>query len=335
MSFDVSGPQLPAPGPQHSGPQHSGPGAPAFGAGHAPSRSLTPGAFAAPQMDAVVDSTFDEFFEKERRREEHDRRRSTFDVPAVDDTPAPVRSLLARRRSVRHFLDDTLAPEVIDDIVQHAAWAPSGGNDQDWKVSALSPDVAEKFLATHESRGWAALVPKLHSVAKRRLGHDAKVEDSEALVRGLIATDGNHTGRPWMLVVHYTPAFLPRAMWRYFLRAIRAPMFGGSRAVAARDLAVIHGVVSPRVAEHSVAMYLYALALSATERGVGSCIQYSPTAFGRALRAFARIPKGNKIVGCVFLGHVDETSPAVQNAEARAMRLPVVLDVIDHSSAGV
>lgn len=315
MRDDFSGPQLPAPGPPAYLPLPGtlDAGTPAAGtsnAGTSDAGTSAPAAASSPReriresaFDSTIDETFDAFFEE---------RAQSQTLP----------SLLKRRRSVRHFLAAPLDAAVVDAIIQRAAWAPSGGNAQHWEVSAIAPDATERFLNTYEKRGWAALVPKLYAVARRRLGAHAGLDDSEQVVRNMIESDGNTKGRPWMLVVHQSPAERSRN-WRLLWRAIWRPLYGGSRLQALRDVFIVNKRIDPEVNTHSVAMYLYALALAATERGVGSCIQYSPRAFLGPLSALAQVPKGHRVVGTILVGHTDEQSPAVQHALAKAKRQPV------------
>lgn len=295
MSDDFSGPQLPAPGPQAFLPL------PGF---EPPSSDANARKDDGANVGAPFNQTFDAFFEEKR--------------------PQSLPSLLERRRSVRHFREAPLSADAVDTIVQRAAWAPSGGNAQLWKVSALSPDMTEQFLKTYERRGWAALVPKLHAVAERRLGTDAPVVEREKVVRNMIESDGVTKGKPWMLVVHRPPAEKANR-WRLLWRAIWRPLYGGSRLQALRDVFVVNGRIDPEVNAHSAAMYLFALALAATEHGAGSCIQYSPRAFSSALRKMAKVPSDHQVVGTILVGHTDEESPAVQHALARAKRQPVAI----------
>ena len=52
------------------------------------------------------------------------------------------------RRSVREFTDTAIAEEEIQKIIEAGAWAPSGLNNQPWKVVVVrNPKVREKLAA--------------------------------------------------------------------------------------------------------------------------------------------------------------------------------------------
>ena len=49
---------------------------------------------------------------------------------------------LRTRRSAREFADTPVARELVEQLIDAAAWAPSAGNRQDWYFSIVgSPDV--------------------------------------------------------------------------------------------------------------------------------------------------------------------------------------------------
>jgi len=64
-------------------------------------------------------------------------------------------ALMSTRRSVRHFSDEPVPPELIENALRTAATAPSGANQQPWTfVVVTDPDVKTKVreAAEHEER---------------------------------------------------------------------------------------------------------------------------------------------------------------------------------------
>jgi F420 biosynthesis protein FbiB-like protein len=55
--------------------------------------------------------------------------------------------LLETRRSVRHFLPEPVPGEVLERILQAAAWAPSAHNRQPWRFVVLQTETSKKCLA--------------------------------------------------------------------------------------------------------------------------------------------------------------------------------------------
>lgn len=56
-----------------------------------------------------------------------------------------VGAALASRRSVRAFLDRKVDPQLLRNIIEQAARAPSGGNLQPWRVVVLGGEVLDDF----------------------------------------------------------------------------------------------------------------------------------------------------------------------------------------------
>lgn len=55
------------------------------------------------------------------------------------------------RKSVRQFLNKPVAKDMIEDILETAKWAPSGGNLQPWKVHVLTDDPLRAFVGRVQS----------------------------------------------------------------------------------------------------------------------------------------------------------------------------------------
>ena len=59
-----------------------------------------------------------------------------------------VKDAIISRRSIRQFTSEPISNEVITDILEVAARAPSGTNIQPWKVHVLSGSMKDKVCAT-------------------------------------------------------------------------------------------------------------------------------------------------------------------------------------------
>ena len=59
-----------------------------------------------------------------------------------------VTDAIKSRRSIRAFLDKPVEKSLMEEILQQAARAPSGGNLQPWKVYAISGEVRDKLVNT-------------------------------------------------------------------------------------------------------------------------------------------------------------------------------------------
>jgi len=55
--------------------------------------------------------------------------------------------LLRERRSVREFADRTVAPEIIESVLEAGRLAPSGGNEQAWKFGLITNQTMKSDIA--------------------------------------------------------------------------------------------------------------------------------------------------------------------------------------------
>ncbi len=64
-----------------------------------------------------------------------------------------VSEAVATRKTVRAFLDTPVSNELVQELLEKAARAPSGGNLQPWRIFVLNGPVMERFLAYLEQHG--------------------------------------------------------------------------------------------------------------------------------------------------------------------------------------
>jgi len=66
-----------------------------------------------------------------------------------NDTQA-ILELLRWRRDVRHFKTDPLPDDVIENLIQAIALAPSVGNSRPWRIVRVKSDeIKEKIISNH------------------------------------------------------------------------------------------------------------------------------------------------------------------------------------------
>jgi len=64
----------------------------------------------------------------------------------ISDKAAKLRTLMSKRRSVRHFSEKEVHKDVITDLIMAAASAPSGANKQPWTFCAISDPSIKKQI---------------------------------------------------------------------------------------------------------------------------------------------------------------------------------------------
>src|SRR5690606_1663130 len=66
---------------------------------------------------------------------------------AMAEQGSPILKAISTRRSVRAFLPDAVAPELIRSMLETAARAPSGNNIQPWQVHVVSGPARDRLAA--------------------------------------------------------------------------------------------------------------------------------------------------------------------------------------------
>jgi nitroreductase len=56
--------------------------------------------------------------------------------------------LIKTRRSIRKFTDEPVSDEIIDNIIEAGAWAPSGLNNQPWKFAVIRDGELKTKIST-------------------------------------------------------------------------------------------------------------------------------------------------------------------------------------------
>jgi len=59
----------------------------------------------------------------------------------------PVIEAIRTRRSIRKFTKEAVSDEVVDQILESGLWAPSGKNNQPWKLAIIQDTVLKESLA--------------------------------------------------------------------------------------------------------------------------------------------------------------------------------------------
>ena len=87
-------------------------------------------------------------------------------------------------RAVRRLKPDPIPPEVTQRILQAAAWAPTGGNTQPWRVVVVRERAAKQKLGTLYEARW-----KAYSAGHRKLLAKAPADVAAKTERMIAAGD--------------------------------------------------------------------------------------------------------------------------------------------------
>jgi nitroreductase len=100
-------------------------------------------------------------------------------------------------RAVRRLRPDPIPDDVMERLLQAAAWAPSGGNQQPWRVVVVTDPALKQGLANLYAPEWARF-----AIGYEQRGAHLPADSKAALMRTLDA--GNHLAAH----LHEAPAIL-------------------------------------------------------------------------------------------------------------------------------
>lgn len=223
------------------------------------------------------------------------------------------RDVLCQRRSVRHFGPEIPSRPLLQEILDEAAWAPSGGNSQPWRTVVLGPGPARAYLERHQQAALDIMLPPIRmALESESAGADSSAVLDERALR-FVNEELNLLRAPpaWLVFVYIRRpslgdrlaairtcvALLPRAaaekkgLWgkiRYVLRLAR---------LFPRLLAV-----DRTVQDAGLSNFMYALTLSAHDRGLASCILSMFAIDQAAVKAHFKLGGRDEVLAAVALG---------------------------------
>lgn len=197
-----------------------------------------------------------------------------------------VSQALPQRRSVRAFLPQAPSAALVQQLLEDAAGAPSGGNMQPWRVIALTgqplAQVLQTATASHpqEDSNSQSYPPNLWEPYRSR-----RFANGEALYRTLDIAREDKAGRLQQL-------------------AKNTQFFG---APVGFFVCIDERMGRPQWMD--IGIYLQSLMLRATELGLATCAQGFWRKYTETLRELLLLPQPYTIACGVALGYEDTTAP--------------------------
>jgi nitroreductase len=71
----------------------------------------------------------------------------------MESSSANYIEFIKSRKSIRHFIFEKVDQKTIKEIIECARWAPSGQNNQPWKVCAVSHPTVKRLIAEQSKYG--------------------------------------------------------------------------------------------------------------------------------------------------------------------------------------
>src|SRR5471032_774255 len=202
-----------------------------------------------------------------------------------------VRDAVASRYSCRAFLPKSVPEQVVRDIVEAAARAPSAGNMQPWRVYAIAGKRIDRLKAL--------LAPRMATELPKGEGTDYTIYPEPL-------TEPYRTRRFQVGEALYQSIHIPRddKPGRYRQYARNYQFFGAPTALFfAREKA--HGPAQWA----DIGGYLQTVALLARGAGLHTCPQQAWVSFHQTVRTFLKLPDHLMIYSGMAVGVADEYAP--------------------------
>jgi nitroreductase len=209
-----------------------------------------------------------------------------------------VAEAVARRRSVRAFTSAPVPCELLREVVEQAARAPSGGNLQPWRIHVLHGPALARLRAVMAERlqqgppdppEYHVYPPNLHEPYRSQ-----RFELGEALYALLGIPRTDKAARLKQFDRNYDFFGAPVGLFCFIDRRMGPGQWS------------------------DLGMYLQTLMLLLQARGVDSCAQEAWAAYHQTISAFVAAPAEHMLFCGMAIGYADARAPENQLVSARA-----------------
>lgn len=267
--------------------------------------------------------------------------RGSATAAATATTGAAASDLLRARHSSRQFSDSPLPDQVVHEIIEQAAWAPSGGNVQPWRVAVLRPAAVKRLLESSEADSLYLIEPMVKLAFVQLAEREQRLvqpELNQCVVSKVVPSLKMSEAPPSHVVVVYSER--KRVVGRLRDVALGVSLtwyrFWHTQGTQQRFhylwLMLVNFVrllaTDDAVRAMSLSNFVYALTLAAQSRSIDSCIQCQFVVLRNRLRRLLALDRRFELFACVSLGYPRERS----NPEAQRFpnaRYPVPTQWVD------
>ncbi len=209
--------------------------------------------------------------------------------------------MMSTLRAVRRLRSDPIPDDVLDRVLQAAAWAPTGGNMQPWRVIALAGERVEDLRELLRPR-MATELPK---------GEGVEYVIYPQPMAPVYRERSFHVGELLYQSIDVPREDKPARYRQYgrnyeFFGAPVALFFAREKDHGAAQWADIGG-------------YLQTVALLARGHGLHTCPQQAWVSFHKTVRAFLDLPDHLMIYSGMALGYEDPDAPINRWRAPRAL----------------
>jgi len=193
------------------------------------------------------------------------------------------------RTSIRMFKPDPVPQEVLREILEIAARAPSSMNTQPWEITVVSGDVLDKIKQGNLEKLASGAAPERDTASRPYEGvyRQRQVDLAIQIFQLMgIAREDREKRTQWM-----------QRGFRFF-DAPAAIILSADDSLGDSSVQFDLGSISQTIC------------LAALNYGLGTCIEGQGVTYASVLREFTGIPEAKRIIMCIAIGYPDRDFPA-------------------------
>lgn len=212
----------------------------------------------------------------------------------TDPASMTVSSAVARRKSVRAFLPDPVPDDVLADLAERAARAPSGGNLQPWRIYVVNGAAMQRFREFITGRSGE---PTEYDMYPANLWEPYRTNRyilGEAMYATIGISRDDKRGRMAQLARNVDCFGAPAVVFCFVDRGMGAAQWS------------------------DLGMYLQTFMLLAQEAGLDTCPQEYWSLYPRSVAEFVAAPDHEMLFCGVSVGHADWAHP-INSLESQRM----------------
>ncbi len=196
-----------------------------------------------------------------------------------------VSEAVAQRRSIRAFLDKPVSNELVLELLEKAARAPSGGNLQPWRIYVVNGEKMPEFLA-HLASSEAADVPpyEIYPPKLKEPYRSSRYKVGEDMYKLLGVDRDDKAGRFNFLLENFRFFGAPVGLFCFVDEQMGKPQWS------------------------DLGMFLQTFMLLAKEAGLDTCAQEAWAMRAQSVQNFVKAPEQETFFCGMALGYADESA---------------------------
>lgn len=198
-----------------------------------------------------------------------------------------------RRRSIRRFRDEPVDDEVLRDLLERAARAPSGGNVQPWRIYVVNGEAMARCKEHIAGRDLEAAAYDIYPPSLHEPYRTNRFALGEAMYELLGIPRDDKMGRLAHVARNYEFFGAPAGLFCFVDRKMGPPQWS------------------------DLGMFLQTFMLLAVEAGLATCAQESWAMYEQAVTEFVGAPEDERIFCGMAIGYADEEAAVNQLVSER------------------